>query len=121
MLVVARRWVYKTDGATMEHVDANFEDRVELVDDSRYERCTFTRCRVTYRGGRIPAFVDCHMVDCTWHFEEAAERTLRMMHAIYHGLGGGGRDVVEGAFTSIRTPPPRPEAPGAFGRTEIGD
>jgi len=101
----------------MEHTGDSFADGDVTVDGNRYARCTFARCRLTYRGGEIPAFDDCDMIGCTWHFADAAERTLQMLHAIYHGLGGGGRPIVEAVFESIRTPAARTR--GGFGTREI--
>jgi hypothetical protein len=102
----------------MTHTDAVFEDQDVLVDDAHYVRCRFARCRLLYHGGEIPRIDDCHMVDCSWHFEEAAQRTMDMLRAIYHGLDGAGRNIVEGAFESIRAPRP-PRAPGTFATDRI--
>jgi hypothetical protein len=102
----------------MTHADATFEDRDVVVDDAHYQRCRFARCRLIYRGGGVPRIDDCDMVDCSWHFEDAAERTLNMLRAIYHGLGGAGQQIVEGAFDSIRAPRP-PQAPSTFATNPI--
>jgi hypothetical protein len=104
--------------AIMTHTDATFENQDVVVDDAHYVRCRFTRCRLLYHGGPIPRIDDCQMLDCTWHFEEAAQRTLEMLRAIYHGLEGAGQHIVEGAFDSIRAPRP-PHAPGPFATNPI--
>ena len=58
-----------------------------------------------YRGGTIPVVTGCHFDDCRWQFEDAAERTLVFLRAMFHGLGTGGRQLVESTLNQIRTPP----------------
>jgi hypothetical protein len=83
----------------------DFSNTAELVDGNTYKDCKFNACRLVYRGGPIPGIQNCEFHNCTWQFENAAERTLTFMRLIYHGMGPRGPELVEGAFDEIRKPP----------------
>lgn len=89
------------------HRGTAFLDAIEIIDGKTYERCTFTRCRIVYKGGPLPLIDGCSFDDCTWDLEESATRTLDYLRSIYHGLGPAGRDLVEATFDGIREPPMR--------------
>ena len=87
-----------------------FEDQTELLDDNEYRNCAFIRCRLTYWGGVPPVIVGCRISECTWHFEEAAARTISFMRGIYHGMGPQGRALIE---MTLNPPQSRQPAQGA--------
>jgi hypothetical protein len=80
----------------MSHHDGEtFEDQAEVVDGREFHHCTFNRCQLTYNGGVPPTFVGCSFADCTWLFDGPAGRTVEFLRAMYHGMGDGGRDLIE--------------------------
>ncbi len=83
-----------------------FQDTTEILDGNQYIECTFNNCQIIYRGGAIPSIQGCQFNDCRWNFEEAAERTLQFMRAIYHGMGANGPQMIESAIDAIRKPNP---------------
>jgi hypothetical protein len=81
-----------------------FENVTEVLDGNESKACEFRYCRLVYRGGTLPLLVQCHINECDWSFEEAADRTIFFLKAIYHGTGDSGRESVEATFDSIRRP-----------------
>jgi hypothetical protein len=88
----------------MEYIEKTFTEVPQVVDGNKYMNCRFERCAVSYRGGEIPAMINCYFEDCTWHFEDAAERTLTYMHLLYHGMGENGRTMIERTVAQICGP-----------------
>jgi hypothetical protein len=79
-----------------------YENSTEVLDGNVYKACEFTKCRLVYRGGLPPSVSQCRFSDCEWFFEDAADRTVAFMKAIYHGMGEGGRQVIDATFENIR-------------------
>ncbi len=88
----------------MEFTGRTFADVPQVVDGNKYFNCTFERCAIAYRGGEIPHMMGCSFADCTWHFEDAAQRTLGFLHQLYHGTGDNGRLLIEQTIDIIRQP-----------------
>lgn len=95
----------------MEYSGNKTSNTTEVIDGNRYVECRFERCKMIYRGGPIPQISGCHFEDCTWHFEDAAERTLLFMRQLYHGMGPGGAQLIEATLTMLREPPPAEPPP----------
>jgi hypothetical protein len=93
-------------GASMQFTAQTLADTEAVMDGNVYLGCTFERCKMIYRGGGIPHIADCRFEECTWQFEEAAERTILFMKLLYHGMGENGPQLVESAITMIREPLP---------------
>lgn len=76
----------------------HFEGADETLDGNKYRACTFTNCRLVFRGGQPPTLVGCGFTGCTWVFEDAAARTLQFLRGMYHGMCPGGRNAVDEAL-----------------------
>ncbi len=85
--------------------ETTIEGETVTLDGNEYKACDFRRCRLVYRGGEPPVLVQDNFAHCTWHFEDAAERTLEFLRGLYHS-GAGGRDLIEKTFADIRRNPP---------------
>lgn len=96
-----------------KHVGEKFADQRILLDGESYDRCTFDKCVVVYRGGQLASLVNCSFNDCRFELEDAAQRTLEFLNAIYHGFGDVGMRLVEETFNSIRRPRPAGPPPKA--------
>jgi len=92
----------------MKHDEDTFRDTRVAVDGHEYRGCKFIRCTIVYSGGAPPQFVDCLFQGSTWAFEDAASRTIAFMTALYHGMGEGGRALIEQTFEAIRRGGPGP-------------
>ncbi len=90
----------------MEAKGKSFANASEVLDGNEYENCTFENCQLLYRGGPIPRVVGCQFNNCQWRFEDAAERTLLFMRQLYHGMGAGGKQLMEATINIIRQPTP---------------
>ena len=88
----------------MQVTNQTIAEKPEIIDGNQYDGCTFDRCKVIYRGGALPSIENCSFNDCTWHFEESAERTLVFLRMLYHGMGEGGAALVDSALNQIRQP-----------------
>jgi hypothetical protein len=95
----------------MEVTGQTFSSATEVVDGNRYVECRFDNCTMIYRGGEIPHITGCQFDGCNWRFEDAAERTLLFMWQVYHGMGAGGRELIEAVLDQLRRP--IPQAPGS--------
>jgi hypothetical protein len=91
--------------STVELTNQTIADKPEIIDGNQYNDCTFDRCKIIYRGGPLPSIESCSFSNCTWHFEEGAERTLIFLKMLYHGMGEGGPALVDSAIDQIREPP----------------
>ena len=85
-----------------EFNEQEFKDADEVLDGNTYNRCTFTNCRLVYRGGTIPFLRGCQFVRCSLSWEDAARRTLDLLKGMYHGFGEAGHKLVEDTFQNIR-------------------
>jgi hypothetical protein len=83
----------------------SFESRSIVLDGDEYEDCTFRNCTLIYRGGDLPKLLNNSLENCSWQFQDAAERSVSFLKGLYHGLGPEGRDLIEATFRNIRTPP----------------
>ncbi len=81
-----------------------YKDTRVLIDGDTFVDCEFRNCLLTYTGGEIPIMTDCKIYDCEWRFEGAAERTIVFMKGLFHGMGPGGREVIDATFKNIQKP-----------------
>lgn len=88
----------------MQHTAETIADRTEVIDGNEYRDCRFEKCLIVYRGGQLPVISSCHFENCTWQFQDAAERTLLFLKSIYHGMGQGGIELVEATLSALRQP-----------------
>jgi hypothetical protein len=84
-----------------------FNDSIEVLDGNVYDRCVFNRCRIVYSGGALPMLNSCQFNDCTWTLGEAAERTLIFLRLLYHGMGPGGKALVDETLKNLLAPAPQ--------------
>ena len=86
-----------------EFTGTEYKDVSEVMDGNTYNRCTFTNCRLVYRGGTVPFLRQCSFYRCSFSWEDGARRTLDFLKGIYHGFGENGRKLVNDTFENIRT------------------
>jgi hypothetical protein len=88
----------------MQKVGQTFASTTEFLDGNEYVDCTFNDCQIVFGGGDLPGIVNCQFNNCRWQFANAAERTLKFMRQVYHGMGAGGAEIVEATLNAIRQP-----------------
>ncbi|MGH2617093.1 MAG: hypothetical protein ACRDJC_17815 [Thermomicrobiales bacterium] len=86
----------------MLYENESFDNIAIDVDGKWFKNCTFYRCKIIFNGAEATKFERCTFTECQWVFDKGAEKTLEYLTALYHGLGEGGRAIVEGLFDSIR-------------------
>ncbi len=72
------------------------------LDDGDYENCIFEECQMVYSGGALLRLVGCTFDNCSWVFDGAAGRTIRLMGALYRAGAGA---MIEVTFEKIRGNP----------------
>jgi hypothetical protein len=77
--------------------------RVQL-DNNEYVECQFVGCTMEFSGLGPVSMVGCEFSNVSWVFLGAAQNTLNFLHGLYHGMGEGGRLLVESTFENIRRP-----------------
>ena len=90
----------------MESKGKRFAETTEVLDGNEFADCKFDNCQLLYRGGVIPKVEGCQFNNCQWRFEDSAERTLVFMRQLYHGMGAGGKQLMESTMNYIRQPNP---------------
>ena len=91
----------------MDFSDKNFKDEKIRMDGNSFVQCRFENCVMEYGGGPPPTMVSCNISKCQWSFTDAASNTVTFMSAIYHGMGDGGRELIEQTFENIRRQDPK--------------
>lgn len=87
-------------------IEETFQGESIELDGEEFIKCSFEECEIVYAGGEGPRIVNCSFSRCSWKFDAAAARTISFMRAMYHGMGGAGRQLIEDTFETIREPPP---------------
>jgi len=90
----------------MRYEEKTFKNEELRLDGNEYANCSFASCSLFYGGSDAVAFSNCRFDQCQWAFVDSASNTLRFMAGLYHGLGQGGRDLIEQLFENIRKSPP---------------
>jgi hypothetical protein len=82
--------------------NSTFSNMTVDLDGVSFRNCVFQGCALRYSGGEPPTMVDCNFYRSRFEFAGAASDTLSFMRAIYHGMGDGGKKLIEGTFASIK-------------------
>jgi len=83
------------------HRNANIERQTVILDGNEYHGCTFNHCNLIYKAQDAVKLEHCHIVGCTWQFEDAALRAVTLLKGIYLSGGSHGKEVVEAIFRSV--------------------
>jgi hypothetical protein len=77
--------------------------RVQL-DNNEFVECHFEGCTMEFSGLGPVSMIGCKFTNVSWVFLGSAQHTLNFLHGLYHGMGDGGRVLVESTFDNIRRP-----------------
>ena len=86
----------------MKYMNHTFKNETIRLDGNEYQGCTFDGCVLEYAGGTLPIMANNNIGNSRFSFSDAAANTLTFMTGIYHGMGDGGRNVIETTFQNIR-------------------
>lgn len=84
------------------YVNERFSHETIDLDGKRFERCTFDDCKLRFSAIRPVQFHRCSFTNSDWVFAGPAETMLYFLSDLYHGLGVGGRSVVELMIRGIK-------------------
>jgi hypothetical protein len=76
------------------------------LDNNEFVKCSFDECTVEYAGTGPVSMIDCTFTKVQWVFVDGAQQTLQFLQGLYHGMGEGGRTLVESTFDNIRQSKP---------------
>jgi hypothetical protein len=79
------------------------------LDGKRFVDCTFRACIMIFKAEGEVGMEGCTFDRVQWVFEGAAGTTINFLQAMYHGMGEGGKKLVEDTFNVIKTSPPSPK------------
>ncbi len=105
-----------------KRIAERLEQQRIVLDEDEFFECVFSRCEIVFRGGEKAYLVGCRFEDqCSFHFEEAALRTLAFLRGMYHQMGPAGLRLVENTFNEIRRPDGEPETDPIAAAARGGD
>ena len=95
----------------MTFTKQTFVSQKVLLDGNEFIDCVFDKCHLEYSGVMGCGLRGNNFNECTWGFVGPAMNTVNFMSAVYHGIGGEGKTLIENTFAAIRmrpepTPPP---------------
>lgn len=78
---------------------AVIENQTLILDGSEFVHCELRHCNLIFKAHDTVKFEHCHLIGCSWQFEDAALRTVAMLKGLYLS-GPHGKEVVEAIFRS---------------------
>ncbi len=79
------------------HEHKTFTKETVLLDGHDFNNCEFHQCILVYKAQEPVKLEHCHFVGCTWRFEDAAQRAVSLLKALYVS-GAPGKEIVDGIF-----------------------
>lgn len=79
------------------HTKVHLENQTLILDGEDYVDCELRHCTLVFKAHRPVRLERCHLIGCTWQFEDAALRTVEMLKGLYMS-GPAGRQVVQTIF-----------------------
>jgi hypothetical protein len=94
--------------------------RVRL-DNGEFVDCQFEGgCILEYAGTGPVSLIRCKFGVVSWQFTGGAQNTFHFLRGVYHGMGEGGKALVESIFDDIRTNAFRPIGAGGASGLSAG-
>ena len=76
---------------------ATIENQTLILDGNEFVECELRHCTLVYKGHAPVKLDHCHIIGCTWQFEDAALRTVALLKGLYVA-GDPGKEIVETIF-----------------------
>lgn len=93
----------KSDVIEMEEiVNKTFSNQQVTVDNKSYFNCEFINCEIVYSAEGMFKMRNNQFESCYWQFSGKAAETLSVLQSIYHGMGEGGKEIIETTFENIK-------------------
>jgi hypothetical protein len=83
-----------------DYTQGKFADARIPLDGNSYTECTFTRCRLVYRGGAPPSITDCYFDACRLEMVGAAANTVILLQAMA-SPSSGMQQLIRDTFRSL--------------------
>lgn len=83
-----------------------FQGETISLDGQRFDHCDFMNCILVIRGEQVFQLSSCRMFGSTFRFDGPAVTTISVMKMLYHGMGDGGKQIIEALIDQIRQPSP---------------
>jgi hypothetical protein len=88
----------------IRNVNNTYENVKVKLDNSEFKECKFINCVMEYSGTGPVSLSGCSFENVNWVFTGPAQNTLQFLHGIYHGMGEGGKKLIEQTFENIKKP-----------------
>jgi hypothetical protein len=79
------------------HRNDVIEGQTVILDGSELIDCELRQCTLVYKAQEPVKLDRCHLVGCTWQFEDAALRTVSLLKGLYLA-GPPGKEIIEAIF-----------------------
>ncbi len=86
----------------IKNINNTYKNVTVKLDLNEFIDCTFENCTMEYEGKGQISMIGCSFKNVNWIFSGAAQNTLQFMHSIYHGMGDGGKEIIEKTFENIK-------------------
>lgn len=83
----------------MRFINETFANTQIELDFNHYERCTFERCQIIYRGLSPPDFIECRFEMCDYTFDGPAANLIAFLRNAFNSPG---RHVADGVIAHIQ-------------------
>jgi|GEM_PF-591642 hypothetical protein len=84
----------------------NYSAESVVIDNTQFIDCNFNESTLIYEGLGPVGFQGCNFNSTKWSLDQYAMNTVGFLHAIYHGMGSVGQQMVEGTFKKIKESEP---------------
>lgn len=75
---------------------ASYNHQTVQLDGEDFSDCSFSACRLVYRGGPAPQFAGCRFDKCEWKFEDEAAQTLQLLKLMWSaGAKAAVQDIIK--------------------------
>lgn len=89
----------------IKNVENEYKNVRVILDNNEFIKCRFEGCVLEFSGLGPVSLVECGFSNVSWVFSGPAQNTLQFLKGVYHGMGEGGRSLVETTFENLRQPP----------------
>ncbi len=88
----------------IRNIKKNYDNVTVKLDNGKFVRCKFKNCRLRFGGTGPVSLIECEFSGVSWEFTGPAQNTMTFLRGVYHGIGEGGKKLVEATFDEIRKP-----------------
>jgi len=86
----------------INNINNKYENVTVKLDNNDFKDCQFINCVMEFGGTGPVSLSGCSFSKSKWVFSGSAQNTLQFLTAMYHGMGEGGKKLIEQTFENIK-------------------